>query len=56
MVEDGWRIPDERDQMEVPLKPDLRCRDHDGICELLHSLMGKLRKLEQSVARLEEKG
>jgi hypothetical protein len=47
-------IPDERDQIEVPHKPDLRCREHGGVCELMHSFYNRLLKLEQRITVLEK--
>ena len=47
-------IPDERDQMEVPPQPDLRCREHGGVCELLHDFYNRLLKLEQRMDLLEK--
>ena len=45
-------IPDERDQIEVPRRPDLRCREHEGLCEVAHSLHDRIVKLEGEVAML----
>ena len=47
-------IPDERDQIEVPRRPDLRCREHGGVCELMHSFYNRLLKLEQRIEVLEK--
>ena len=46
-------IPDERDQINRPPQPDLRCQEHDGICEVLHSLHARVVALEQRVKALE---
>jgi hypothetical protein len=46
-------IPDERDQIEAPRCPDLRCREHDGLCEVAHSLHNRLVELEGRVDKLE---
>jgi hypothetical protein len=48
-------IPDERDQMEVPVRPDLRCKFHEEYYDLLHALLGRLMVLEQRVATLDER-
>jgi hypothetical protein len=48
-------IPDERDQMEVPPAPDLRCREHDGLCKVAHSLHNRIVQLEQRLKMLETK-
>jgi hypothetical protein len=47
-------IPDERDQIEVPPVPDLRCREHGGLCEVTHSLHNRIVGLEQRVKMLED--
>jgi len=46
-------IPDERDQIEFPERPDLRCEEHCGYGELLHSLVHRLIELEGRVKGLE---
>ena len=43
--------PSERDMMEVPPKPDLRCEEHGSVCEVVHSLHQRLVKLEEIVRR-----
>jgi len=48
-------IPDERCQREAPPHPDLRCRDHEAFCEVLHSLHRRIVELEQRVAKLEQR-
>ena len=50
-----WMIPDERDQMECPVKPDLRCGEHEKLCEVIHSLHGRIWALEERVKELERK-
>lgn len=49
-------IPDERDQMEVPHRPDLRCREHGALCEVAHSLHNRVVSLEERVRILEGHG
>lgn len=52
--QDARPIPDERDQISSqPERPDLRCEEHAGVCELLHSLHGRLMELEFRVRALE---
>ena len=48
-------ISDERDQMESPPKPDLRCREHDNVCKVAHSLHNRVLQLEQRVRMLEDR-
>ena len=48
-------IPNERDQIDGPHRPDLRCDEHEAYCELLHSLLNRLMRLESQVATLEKK-
>ena len=45
--------PSERDMIEAPHRPDLRCREHDSLCEVAHSLHRRLLELEERVTRLE---
>ena len=45
---------DSREPFECPIRPDLRCVEHECVLELLHSLLGRLMVLESRVARLEE--
>jgi len=47
-------MKDER-KTEAPPKPDLRCKEHENHCELLHDMLGRLMQLEQRVATLEER-
>ena len=47
-------IPDERDQIEVPRMPDLKCREHGELCEVTHALHNRIVKLEQRVDMLEK--
>ena len=51
----GWMMPDERDQMERPAKPDLRCSEHEKVCEVIHRLHGRIWALEERVKELEGK-
>ena len=37
-----------------PIRPDLRCCEHECVMDLLHGLLGRLMVLESRVARLEE--
>ena len=46
--------PSERDMMEVPERPDLRCVDHESVYEVVHRLYHHLLELEERVRRLEE--
>jgi len=48
-------IPDERDQIEAPLMPDLRCREHGNVCEVMHSIYNRLILLESRIRTLEER-
>ena len=48
-------IPDERDQIEAPSMPDLRCREHESVCEVVHSIYNRLLLLEDRVRTLEER-
>lgn len=41
-------------ELDVPRKPDLRCLEHGGVCEVIHSLHGRVVGLEQRVRKLEE--
>ena len=49
--------PSERDMIEhsidAPRHPDLRCREHDSLCEVTHSLHRRIMELEERVTRLE---
>ena len=45
-------IPDERDQIECPERPDLRCSEHNSICAVAHSLHQRLVALEEQVRRI----
>lgn len=52
--QDDQRIPDERNQISSqPEGPDLRCEEHGGVCELLHSFHRRLVELECRVRTLE---
>ena len=42
--------------IDVPEHPCLRCDEHEGQCELLHGLLGRLMVLESRVSYLEERG
>ena len=53
-MEDDWRIPDERDQMELPRKPDLMCQEHGKLRELLRTFAARLAELKQRVDTLEK--
>jgi len=48
-------IPDERDQIGTPERPDLRCEEHCGYGELLHDLLRRLIELESRVRELEDR-
>lgn len=56
-AEEHRPIPDERDQMirPQPQRPDLRCEEHGGICEILHSLHNRVVMLEQRVKMVEDR-
>lgn len=41
--------------VNAPEKPDLRCREHVCVYELLHSLLGRLMELEARVGELEDR-
>ncbi len=55
--------PSERDMIEhrsvehrsidAPRHPDLRCREHDSLCKVVHSLHRRIMELEERVTRLE---
>ena len=45
--------PSERDMIDAPRHPDLRCREHDSLCEVAHSLHRRIMELEERVTRLE---
>ncbi len=47
-------IPDERDQIAAPPKPDLRCGEHGSLCKVAHSLHDRVVMLEQRVSILEK--
>ena len=53
-VDENRPIPDERDQITCPQRPDLRCREHGGVCDLMHSFYNRLLKLEQRTEVLEK--
>ncbi len=55
MCRNEWSIPDERDQLEVPKRPDLRCKDHESVCAVVHELLNRVLGLEQRVRTLEGK-
>ena len=42
-------------EFERTERPDLRCREHCCLCEVLHGFLGRLMILEQRVRMLEEK-
>lgn len=46
---------DERDQMEVPKMPDLRCWEHESVREVVHGIYNRLLLLEARVRTLEER-
>ena len=54
-MDDNWMIPDERDMMSRPEKPDLRCKEHGSVCEVMHSVYNRLLELEERIRVLEEK-
>ena len=55
-AEDERRLVfDERDQIELPEMPDLRCREHGNVCEVVHSIHNRLVLLEARVRKLEER-
>lgn len=45
--------PSERDMIERPEKPDLRCKEHCSICEVIHSLHQRIVQVEAKVRKLE---
>jgi len=47
-------IPDERDQMYVPPRPDLRCSEHTTMCDVIHSLHTRVVLLEQKVKMMQD--
>ena len=40
--------------MSCPIRPDLRCVEHECHSELLHDLLGRLMVLESRVAKFED--
>ena len=54
-MDDNWMIPDERDMMSVPEKPDLTCSEHGSVCEVMHSVYNRLLELEERIKILEGK-
>ena len=54
-MDDNWMIPDERDMMSVPEKPDLTCSEHGSVCEVMHSVYNRLLELEERIRVLEGK-
>ena len=46
---DDYMIPDERDQIEAPKRPDLRCAEHGVHCRLIHSLLDRVAVLEKKL-------
>ena len=46
---------DERDQIDSPSMPDLRCREHGNVCEVMHGIYNRLLLLEARVRILEER-
>lgn len=54
-MEEVWKKPDERDQMEVPRVPDFRCRSPGRFCEAVDRLRVRLLELEERVVELEER-
>lgn len=52
--EESRIIPDERDQIDAPHRPDLRCAEHEACYELLHALLNRVIQLESQVATLEK--
>ena len=51
---DGVCRPSERDMMEVPQRPDLRCIEHGSVCGTVNLLCDLVWRLEQRVRKLEE--
>lgn len=45
MCDERRLIPDSGDQMEVPKRPDLRCREHVGHCALLREVLERLEEV-----------
>ena len=48
-------IPNERDQIDAPPAPDLRCREHSSLCEVVHSLHDRVVAVEQRLRILEDR-
>ena len=48
---DDWQVPDERDQIHAPQRPDLRCVEH-GVVD---DLVARVQELEQRLVALEER-
>ena len=46
--------PSEVDMIESPRAPDLRCSEHEGVCDVVHGLLGRLMVLESRVKELEK--
>jgi hypothetical protein len=42
-------IPDERDQISAPPRPDLRCREHETLSAAIRSLHKRMMDLEARV-------
>jgi hypothetical protein len=55
-MDDDYMIPDERDQIEAPKRPDLRCAEHGVHCRLIHSLLDRVAVLEEEVRGIREAG
>lgn len=45
--------PSECDMIEVPVKPDLRCKEHGSVCEVVYSLHQRIVQVEAKVRKLE---
>jgi len=52
ILDDSWQIPDERDQIEVPRRPDLRCREHGGVLDAIRALAGRVEALEAALDKV----
>ena len=46
--------PSEADMVEVPHRPNLRCKEHGRLCEEVDALHGWVRTLEERMKALEE--
>ena len=43
------------EEVEAPSRPDLRCREHESVCDVVHGMLGRLLLLEERVKMLEDK-